>query len=93
MCNHVKPTPTPIPTTTPTPSGDTIRVFRSATDQIEVLDIEKEYLPYVVAAENDIAPFESMKAQAVASRTFAYYKKEHPSGTNFDIYDDSNDQN
>jgi len=50
-------------------------------------------LPYVVAAENDIAPFESMKAQAVASRTFAYYKKENPSGASFDIYDDSRDQN
>lgn len=81
--------PAPIPTT---PTGDTIRVYRSATGQIEVLNIE-EYLPYVVAAENDIAPFESMKAQAVASRTYAYYKKEHPSGVNFDIYDDSRDQN
>jgi len=89
------PTPAPIPTTAPitTPTGDTIRVFRSATGKIYVLNIETEYLPYVVAAENDIAPFESMKAQAVASRTYAYYKKEHPSGTNFDIYDDSRDQN
>ncbi len=78
--------------TTPTPSGDTIRVYRSATGQIDVLDIEAQYLPYVVAAENDIAPFESMKAQAVASRTYAYYKKEHPSGTNFDVYDDTRDQ-
>lgn len=89
------PTPTPIPITAPitTPTGDTIRVFRSATGQIDILNIETEYLPYVVAAENDIAPFESMKAQAVASRTYAYYKKEHPSGVNFDIYDDSRDQN
>ncbi len=89
------PAPTPIPTTTPstTPTSDTIRVYRSATGQIDVLNIETEYLPYVIAAENDIAPFESMKAQAVASRTFAYYKKEHPSGTNFDVYDDSRDQN
>ncbi|MCE8423799.1 MAG: SpoIID/LytB domain-containing protein, partial [Candidatus Methanoperedens sp.] len=68
-------------------------VYRSATGQIDVLNIETEYLAYVVAAENDIAPFESMKAQAVASRTYAYFKKEHPSGTNFDVYDDSRDQN
>jgi peptidoglycan hydrolase-like amidase len=68
------PVPTPIPTTTP--ASDTIRVYRSATGQIDVLNIETEYLAYVVAAENDIAPFESMKAQAVASRTYAYYKKE-----------------
>ena len=89
------PAPTSIPTTPPitTPTGDTIRVYRSATGQIEVLNIETEYLPYVIAAENDIAPFESMKAQAVASRTYAYYRKEHPSGANFDIYDDSRDQN
>ncbi|KPQ43909.1 MAG: Stage II sporulation protein, partial [Candidatus Methanoperedens nitroreducens] len=95
--HYVKSTPIPTLTSTPTltsiPSGDTIRVYRSATGQIDVLNIETEYLPYVVAAENDIAPFESMKAQAVASRTFAYYKKEHPSGTNFDVYDDSRDQN
>jgi len=85
------PEPAPIPTTTST--GDTIRVYRSATGQIAVLKIETEYLPYVVAAENDIAPFESMKAQAIASRTYAYYKKENPSGANFDVYDDSRDQN
>ncbi|MCX9086122.1 MAG: SpoIID/LytB domain-containing protein, partial [Candidatus Methanoperedens sp.] len=87
--NNASATPTP----TSIPSGDTIRVYRSATGQIDVLNIETEYLPYVVAAENDIAPFESMKAQAVASRTFAYYKKEHPSGTDFDVYDDGRDQN
>ncbi|HEY9247033.1 MAG TPA: SpoIID/LytB domain-containing protein [Candidatus Methanoperedens sp.] len=85
------PAPTPVPTTAP--AYDTIRVYRSATGQIDVLNMENEYLPYVVAAENDIAPFQSMKAQAVASRTFAYYKIEHPSGVNFDIYDDSRDQN
>ena len=85
-------TPAPIPTPTPTPLGDTIRVYRTATGTIEVLNIETQYLPYVVAAENDIAPNQSMKAQAIASRTFAYYKKAHPSGTNFDIYDDTRDQ-
>ncbi|AKB13106.1 SpoIID/LytB domain protein [Methanosarcina thermophila] len=77
---------------TVTPTEDTIRVYRTATGQIEVLDIETEYLPYVVAAENGEAPFESMKAQAVVSRTFAYYKKNHPSGSNFDLYDDERDQ-
>ncbi|NJD76328.1 MAG: hypothetical protein FIB08_04430 [Candidatus Methanoperedens sp.] len=86
-------TPAPIPAIIPSTTSDTIRVYRSATGRIEVLNIENEYLPYVVAAENDIAPFESMKAQAVASRTYAYYKKEHPSGVDFDVYDDSRDQN
>ena len=86
------PSPTPSPSPSPTPFGDTIRVYRTTTGTIDVLNIETQYLPYVVAAENDIAPFESMKAQAIASRTFAYYKKAHPSGTNFDIYDDTRDQ-
>ncbi|KKH48881.1 N-acetylmuramoyl-L-alanine amidase [Methanosarcina sp. 1.H.A.2.2] len=75
-----------------TPTRDTIRVYRTATGQIDVLDIETEYLPYVVAAENGGAPFESMKAQAVASRTFAYYKIKNPRGSNFDLYDDERDQ-
>ncbi|NJD52119.1 MAG: hypothetical protein FIB07_04560 [Candidatus Methanoperedens sp.] len=91
--DYVKPALTSTPAPISIPSDDTIRVYRTATGQIDVLNIETEYLPYVVAAENDIAPFESMKAQAVASRTFAYYKKEHPSGRNFDVYDDSRDQN
>lgn len=91
--DYINPALTSTSTSISIPSEDTIRVYRTATGQIDVLNIETEYLPYVVAAENDIAPFESMKAQAVASRTFAYYKKEHPSGRNFDVYDDSRDQN
>ncbi len=35
---------------------------------------ESDYLPHVVACENGSAPFEALKAQAVAARTFAYYK-------------------
>ncbi len=85
-------TSTPTSTPTPTPLGDTIRVYRTATGTIEVLNIETQYLPYVIAAENDIAPYQSMKAQAIASRTFAYYKKAHPGDKSFDVYDDTRDQ-
>ncbi|MFZ3166345.1 MAG: SpoIID/LytB domain-containing protein [Candidatus Methanoperedens sp.] len=86
-------TPAPTATTTPTPApGDTIRVYRHASGKIEVLNIETQYLPYVVAAENRNAPFESMKAQAVAARAFAYYRKEHPRSASYDIYDDTRDQ-
>ena len=37
-------------------------------------DLEKDYLPYVVLNENGNAHPEALKAQAVAARTYAYYK-------------------
>jgi len=40
-------------------------------------DVETDYLPHVVTCENGGAPFESLKAQAVAARTFLYYKLIH----------------
>jgi len=40
------------------------------------LDTETEYLPNVVHCENGGAPFEALKAQAIAARTFLYYKLE-----------------
>ncbi|MEZ6149808.1 MAG: SpoIID/LytB domain-containing protein [Pirellulaceae bacterium] len=38
------------------------------------VDFEGNYLPNVVLRENGAASFEALKAQAVAARTFAYYK-------------------
>ena len=38
------------------------------------VDFEKNYLPNVVMRENGAASFEALKAQAVAARTYAYYK-------------------
>ena len=35
---------------------------------------ETDYVPNVVKCENGLASFEALKAQAVAARTFAYYK-------------------
>jgi MYXO-CTERM domain-containing protein len=40
------------------------------------LDVETDYLPHVVHCENGGAPYESLKAQAVAARSFLYYKME-----------------
>lgn len=37
---------------------------------------ETDYVPRVVACENGAASFEALKAQAVAARTYAYYKME-----------------
>jgi hypothetical protein len=60
---------------------------------IKVLDLESEYLPVVVASENPDAPYESMKAQVIASRTFAAYKINYePRSNEFDVYDDERDQ-
>jgi hypothetical protein len=38
------------------------------------LDVENDYIPQVVACENGGASFEALKAQAVAARTYLYYK-------------------
>jgi hypothetical protein len=40
------------------------------------LDVEAVYLPDVVHCENGGAPLESLKAQAIAARTYLYYKLE-----------------
>ena len=40
------------------------------------VDFENNYLPNVVLRENGAASFEALKAQAVAARSFTYYKLE-----------------
>jgi peptidoglycan hydrolase-like amidase len=61
--------------------------------QIEALDMESEYLPVVVASENPEAPYESLKAQAIASRTFAFFKMVYePRSSHYDILDYEDDQ-
>ncbi|WP_197526492.1 SpoIID/LytB domain-containing protein [Botrimarina colliarenosi] len=49
---------------------------------------ESDYVPNVVKSENGLASFEALKAQAVAARTFAYYKMQ-TAGT---IADGTSDQ-
>jgi hypothetical protein len=39
-----------------------------------LLDVENDYIPQVVACENGGASLEALKAQAVAARTYLYYK-------------------
>jgi len=72
-----------------------IRVNRFAHGggEIVTLDMETEYLPVVVACENRLAPYESLKAQVIASRTFALYKKLYePRTADYDILDNESDQ-
>src|SRR6185295_12014089 len=38
-----------------------------------LIDVEADYLPHVVMCENPDAPAESLKAQAIAARTFLAY--------------------
>jgi len=62
---------------------------------VQSLDLEQEYLPAVVASENGAAgvPLEALKAQAVASRTFAIYKMQYePRSASFDVCDTEADQ-
>lgn len=53
-----------------------------------VVDVETVYLPDVVHCENGGAPLESLKAQAIAARTYLYYKLE----TSSSISDGQGDQ-
>lgn len=54
---------------------------------------ETDYVPNVVQAENGLASFEALKAQAVAARTFAYYKMNLQgfinNGTSDQVYENS----
>jgi hypothetical protein len=40
------------------------------------VDVESDYVPHVVQCENGAADIEALRAQAVAARTFLYYKLE-----------------
>lgn len=68
-----------------------IKVLDQTTGEITEMDLET-YIIGVVAAEMPASfEIEALKAQAVASRTFAIYKKEHRSD-DFDIIKGTSDQ-
>ncbi len=59
---------------------------------LNLIDIE-DYLRSVVPAESYASwPAETLKAQAVAARTYAYYQKEHRTHLFYDVYADTYDQ-
>lgn len=43
-------------------------------DGVGTLDVEEDYLPHVIQCENDGAGPESLRAQAITARSYAYYK-------------------
>lgn len=53
-----------------------------------LVDVETDYLPNVVNCENGAAAFEALKAQAVAARTYLYYKLD----TSGSVADGTSDQ-
>ncbi len=53
-----------------------------------VKDVETDYIPRVVRCENGAAPLEALKAQAVAARSYLYYKL----NTSGSIADGTSDQ-
>jgi len=64
---------------TPLPRTGTIRsaVTAYCTAQVNgvgVVDVETDYLPHVIQCENGGASLEALKAQAVAARSYLYYK-------------------
>lgn len=59
---------------------------------LNLVDIE-DYLRSVVPAESYASwPAETLKAQAVAARTYAYYQKKHRTHLFYDVYADTYDQ-
>jgi stage II sporulation protein D len=59
---------------------------------INLVGIE-DYLLSVVPSENPASwPIESLKAQAVAARTYAYYQREHRKSWAYDLVDYAGDQ-
>jgi hypothetical protein len=58
-----------------------VRDDQLPTQPFYVLDLEDNYLPNVVLRENGAASFEALKAQAVAARSFTYYKLYSTSAT------------
>lgn len=53
-----------------------------------VVDVETDYLPNVINCENGAASFEALKAQAVAARSYLYYRLDRTG----DIGDGTGDQ-
>ena len=73
----------------------TIAYCEVEVDGVGILDVEADYLPPVVCCENGNADFEALKAQAVAARSYLYYKLDTSGsigdGTGDQVYTCSNE--
>jgi hypothetical protein len=78
------------------PEPDDLGVWRLPLDAfcevpvqgVGTLDVEEDYLPHVVQCENGGASFEALRVQAVAARSYMYYKLE----TSGSVRDGTSDQ-
>lgn len=73
-------------------SGVPVRVVSESGTKVHEIPLER-YLVGVL--EKEVVgtwPIEALKAQAVASRTYALYRKAHPRGERFDLAADTSDQ-
>jgi hypothetical protein len=81
--------PEPVESETVRVEGQPLQAYCTAkVNGVGNVDVETDYLPHVVQCENGGAPFEALKAQAVAARTYLYYKLE----TSGSINDGTSDQ-
>lgn len=60
----------------------------ASVEGIGIVDVEDDYVPHVVACENGAAGYEALRAQAVAARSYLYYRLE----TQGSIADGQSDQ-
>ncbi len=73
-------------------SNSIVRVFREKTKTIENVPLE-QYVYGVVSSEMPANfPFEALKAQAVASRTYVMYQIQKNRNNKYDVYDSVNSQ-
>lgn len=73
-------------------SNNTIRVLRNKTNQIEIIPFE-EYIVGVLAGEMPVYfDIEALKAQALASRSYAYKKIQYNKNKNYDVIDTTANQ-
>ena len=71
--------------------GDGPDAFCTAlVDGVGMVDVENDYLPHVVACENGRAGYQALPAQAVAARSYLYYRLGHggsiADGTSDQVY-------
>ena len=70
----------------------TIRVYRSESKKVEKIPFE-EYIVGVIAGEMPLYfKEEALKAQAVASRSYALKRMEYNKNKNYDVVDNTNNQ-
>lgn len=74
------------------PSEGVLLRVQTSGQGIREIQLERYLAGVLVKEIGDHWPLEALKAQAVASRTYALYRKEHPRDERFDLTDDVLDQ-